>query len=139
MEHETEPRVDFEPAAELRWTAPTRNEDLTVPLVDEHEAGRIYDPSILRWALWGGLLGGLLLGWLGYAVAAGDLPIAGLGQWAANGAAGGAVAGAGMGLAVGGLVGALFALYRMPPRLLDQNHQEDESERPVNEPSPKPS
>jgi hypothetical protein len=95
---------------------PSRSEDLVVPLVDEQQAGRIYDPSIHRWALAGALAGAVLLGLLGWAVAAGVLPLAGLGQWAAAGPAVGAFTGAGLGVAGGGLAGALLALYRLPPR-----------------------
>lgn len=102
--------------------------DILVPLVDEHEAGRIYDPSLLRWALWGALLASLLLGWLGAAAANGDLSIAGLGQWAAAGPLLAAVTAGGIGLALGGLIGALLALFRMPARHPEQH--EDEETRP---------
>lgn len=91
-------------------------EDLVVPLVDSDQASRIYDASIHRWGLLAAAVGALLVGWLGYAVGNGSLPIAGLGQWAVGGPAVGAVTGAGIGAAAGGLAGALVALYRMQPR-----------------------
>lgn len=89
---------------------------VVVPLVDEHEAERIYHPRLLRWALWGALAGALLLGWLGFALATGTLALAGLGQWATAGPVAGAVTAGGIGLAVGALVGGLAALLRMPAR-----------------------
>lgn len=91
-------------------------EDLGVPLVDEDEAGRIYHPSIHRWTLLAAVAGAIVLGWLGYALAAGPLPVSGLGQWAVGGPAVGAFTGAGIGAAAGGLAGALGALYRLPTR-----------------------
>lgn len=115
-------------ASEPRW-----KEDgvVVVPLVDEHEAGRVYDPSLLRWALWGALFGGLLLGWLGYELADGGWTVTGLGQWAASGTAVGATTGGGLGIALGGLLGALLALYRMPPRRLHQHEQSRMQEKPA--------
>lgn len=103
-------------------TPPRSEQDIRVPLVDEHEAGRIYDASIHRWALAGALVLGVALGLLGWAVAAGALPVAGLGQWAAGGPAVGAFGGAGLGVAAGGLAGALLALYRLPPRRPPHRH-----------------
>lgn len=94
----------------------TTERDLIVPLVDEHEAGRIYDRSIHRLAVLGAVAGAAILGWLGWAVAAGSLPVAGLGQWAASGPLLGAFTGAGLGAAAGGLCGALAALFRLPRR-----------------------
>lgn len=90
--------------------------DLIVPLVDDQEAGRIYHRSIHRLALLGGLAGAAALGWLGWALAAGAMPVAGVGQWAAAGPGVGAFTGAGLGTAAGGLAGALIALYRLPAR-----------------------
>lgn len=130
---ETEIRVEHQEADH-----PARNErDVIIPLIDEQEAGRIYDPALLHFALWGGLIGALLLGWLGAAMANGDLPVAGLGQWAASGTTLGAVTGGGVGLAAGGLIGALIALYRLPPRSpKDHSHSEgSEMGRGANPPS----
>lgn len=93
-----------------------REEELIVPLVDTQAAGRVYDPSILRWALLGAFIGAVLLGLLCYAIAAGALPIAGFGQFAASGVGVGTFVGTGLGVAIGGLIGALFALYRLPAR-----------------------
>lgn len=92
------------------------HEDVVVPVVDDDKAGRIYHPSIHRWALLAALVGAIVVGWIGYALAAGPLPVAGLGQWAVGGPAVGAFTGAGIGAAAGGLAGALGALYRLPPR-----------------------
>lgn len=125
MQHETEMNDGFEPESRPQRAPPLRTEDIIVPLVDEHEAGRIYDPTITRLGLWGALIGAVLLGVTGYAIAAGSLPIGGLGQWSGTGASGGAVTGTGVGLAIGGLAGALIALYRMPARRLHE--QEDVS------------
>lgn len=99
----------------------TSERDLIVPLVDVQEAGRIYDRSIHRLAVLGALAGALLLGGIGYAVAAGALPVAGLGQWAAAGPALGAFTGSGLGAAAGGLCGGLVALFRLPRRRLGQH------------------
>lgn len=112
--------------------------DMLVPLVDEQEAGRIYDPSLLHWALWGALLGTVLLGWLGTAMANGDLPIAGLGQWAASGPLLASVTGGGLGIAVGGLIGALLALYRMPALHPEQHEEHPAPERVVPRTAPVP-
>ena len=87
-----------------------------VPIVDVHEAGRIYDRSIGRYALVGAVLMGLALGAIAYAIAAGAWPIAGFGQFAAAGTAPATFLGAGVGIALGALAGALVALYRLPPR-----------------------
>lgn len=87
-----------------------------VPIVDVHEAGRIYDRSIGRFALAGALLAGAALGAVAYAIAAGIWPVAGLGQFAAAGTAPATFVGAGVGIALGALTGALIALYRLPPR-----------------------
>lgn len=105
-------------------TAPRTERDVIVPLIDEHQAGRIYDPSIHRYAFWTALGCGLLVGWIGFAVAEGGLAIAGLGQWAVSGAAVGAVTGGGIGLAIGGFVGAVVALYRLPARHPEMDQQE---------------
>lgn len=139
MQHGTETKVEFKPAAGLEWSRPLPDEDLTVPLVDEHEAGRIYDPSLLRWALWGAVIGVLLLGGLGYGLANGSVAVTGLGQWASSGTAVGAVAGGGLGLATGALAGALLALYRMPARRPDEQEAASSSavtlDRAVDEPA----
>lgn len=65
-------------------------------------------------ALIGAFIGGVALGWLAYAVAEGNLPIEGLGQFAAGGAGVATFTGAGVGVALGGLVGGLVALFRLP-------------------------
>ena len=88
------------------------------PLIDKQEADSIYDRSIHRMTLLGALVGAVVLGWLGYAVAAGGLPVAGFGQWAGAGPGLGAFAGGGIGVAAGGLLGALIALFRLPHRQL---------------------
>lgn len=88
----------------------------TVALVDEQQAGRIYDGSILRFALLGGVLGAIALAWLAYAFADGIWTIAGVGQFAAAGVAPATFAGAGVGVALGALAGAIVALYRLPAR-----------------------
>ena len=89
---------------------------LVVPLVDQQEAGRIYDPTILRFAAVGGLLGALVLGVAAWLVGSGSLPVAGFGQFSAAGAGVATFTGSGLGLALGALVGALVALGRPPAR-----------------------
>lgn len=119
IETEVQPETRTAPVAdrEAPEESHTRSErDLLVPLVDEQEAGRIYDSSIHRWATWGALAGALLLGGLGWALAGGALPVAGLGQWAASGTALATFTAAGLGAAAGGLTGALLALYQIPTR-----------------------
>ena len=93
--------------------------DLLVPFVDEVEGARIYDPSILRWALIGAALGALLFGWLAASLAYGNLPVVGLGPFSASGEGVAVSTGGGVGLAVGGLAGALAALFRLPRRPVD--------------------
>lgn len=85
-----------------------------VPLHDAPREHPIYDRSLVMFSLLGALVGGVILGWLGYAVAAGGLPIPGLGQFAAAGWGVAAFVGAGVGVALGGLAGGLVALFRMP-------------------------
>lgn len=93
-----------------------RESDLLVPLVDEAEGDRIYDSSILRWALLGAALGAFLMGWLAASIAYGNLPLVGLGPFSASGEGVAVSTGGGVGLAIGGLAGALLALYRLPRR-----------------------
>ncbi len=106
----------------LKGTADEES-DLIVPLVDTQQAGRIYDSSLLRFALWGAVAGGFLLGWLAYGLAAGSLPVMGLGPFSAGGNAVAIATGGGIGMAVGALAGSLVALYRMPKRpVLPSDH-----------------
>lgn len=134
--------ADTENRVEPTRTGPRWKDDrvVIVPLVDEQEAGRIYHPSLLWWVLWGALLGALLLGWVGFALAEGDWTVPGLGQWAASGTAVGATTGGGIGIALGGLIGALAALYRMPPRRPGKQKKPQQeharAERVIVEPSP---
>lgn len=109
---------DSEAAMTMKQGQATAPQAMLVPLVDDDKAGRIYDASLLRFALIGAFAGGVALGWLGYAIAAGVLPIAGLGQFAASGVGVGSFVGSGLGVALGGLGGAVIALYRLPPRRL---------------------
>lgn len=90
--------------------------DVVVPLVDEQEGMRIYDPSLHRFALIGGSVGAVGIGAVGWSLADGALAIAGLGQFAASGVSPATVAAATVGLAAGALAGALIALFRIPPR-----------------------
>jgi hypothetical protein len=87
---------------------------VVVPLVDEQDAGRVYDRSMLHLALIGAVLAGLLFGALAWALATGSWSVSGLGQFAAAGTAPATFTGAGVGAALGGLAGALVALYRIP-------------------------
>lgn len=89
---------------------------MLVPLVDDTRDGRIYDGSLSLYAVLGAAIGAVLLGWLGWALAAGAVAVAGLGQWASSGTAVGAFTGAGIGAAAGALAGALIGLYRIPAR-----------------------
>lgn len=85
---------------------------------------RIWDPAIPRMALLIGALGAVLLGAVGWLVAEGVLPVAGLGQWAAGGVAPAVLTAAAVGLAVGGLIGGTAALWRLPaaPREAAEAH-----------------
>jgi hypothetical protein len=87
-----------------------------VPLVDEAEGRRIYDPAMLRAAVLGGLVGGIIVGFVGFALAVGWIAVAGLGPWAAAGSGPTTFAAASIGIAVGALGGGLFVLYRLPRR-----------------------
>lgn len=92
-----------------------------VPIVDAHKGGRIYHPRLLRFALVGGAIGLVLLGWISASVESGFMPVPGLGQFSAAGTAVAVVAGGGIGLAVGALAGALIVLYRLPKRKIEQD------------------
>lgn len=95
-----------------------------VPLRDAPLEHAIYDRSLLAFALLGALTGGLVLGWLGYAVAEGGLPIAGLGQFSAAGWGVATFVGAGVGVALGALAGGLVALFRLPRAERKSQHHE---------------
>lgn len=109
------------------WPAADPMHARFVPLNDSPHASRIYDPSLLTFGLLGALAGGLLLGWVAYAVAEGSLPVAGLGQFAAAGWGVATFTGAGVGVALGGLTGGLIALLRLP-RAKRRQHQHGHSE-----------
>ncbi len=91
-----------------------------IPLVNELEGEPIYSPSIHRGALLGAVLGGIVSGVVAWGIAAGFLPIAGLGQFSASGAGVATFAGAGTGLALGGLIGSLIPLYQLPKRRINK-------------------
>lgn len=95
-----------------------------VPLHDALREHAIYDRSLVMFSLLGALVGGVILGWLGYAIAEGGLPIPGLGQFAAAGWGVAAFVGAGVGVALGGLAGGLVALFRMPRAEKSKGHHE---------------
>lgn len=96
-----------------------------VPLHDAPQEHPIYERSLLTFALLGALAGGVVLGWLGYAVAEGGLPVAGLGQFAAAGWGVATFVGAGTGVALGGLTGGLIALLRLPRADRKSHHHEN--------------
>lgn len=85
-----------------------------VPLRDAPREQTIYDGSLVTLALLGASAGGIILGWLGYAVAEGPLPVAGLGQFAGAGWGVATFVGAGVGVSLGALAGGLIGLFRMP-------------------------
>jgi hypothetical protein len=118
METEARRHSNGEPGERPR---PGADDRVIIPLVDAQAAERIYDPSLLHWSLWSAVAGALLLGVLGYALAAGLWTAEGLGQWAASGATVGAFTGTGIGAAAGALGGGLVALYRLPRRTIDRN------------------
>ena len=90
---------------------------MVVPLVNELPHGRVvYDPSMLRWALAGGLAGAVLLGLLGWAVASGLWAIRDVGQFGASGPAVATFTASGVGAALGALAGAISAVARLPSR-----------------------
>ena len=91
-------------------------EDLLVPRLDEQGGAAIFHSSIPWAALAGGIVGGVVSGVLAGMFAAGGIPIAGLGHWAAAGTAPIAFAGTGVGACSGALSGALVALFRLPSR-----------------------
>lgn len=130
--HDARPLPERNPA--MRTAA--RPSDLLVPIVDAQGAERIHDPSILQLTLAGALIGAVLLGWLAFAIAAGGLPIAGLGQFSAAGAGAATFTGAGIGVALGGLVGGLVALYRLPPRRPMQHEMHGEARDEMAKPGP---
>lgn len=90
--------------------------DVLVPVVDVQDAARVYDRSILWFTLIGLLLGALVLGLLGAAIATRTAPVAGLGQIAAGGSGPAVVASGGLGAALGGCIGGILAMLRLPPR-----------------------
>lgn len=96
---------------------------VVVPLVDEAEGRRIYDPRMLRAAVLGGLVGGIIVGFVGFALAVGWVAVAGLGPWAAAGAGPAAFAATAIGVAAGSLAGSLSVLYRLPRRQLHEDQE----------------
>ncbi len=96
-------------------THPGREEKpgLPVPLVNEPDHHPVYSRRLLWGALLGAVIGGVIFGWLGYAVSSGPLPVAGLGQFASAGTAVAVFTGAGVGSALGALIGGLAAFGGM--------------------------
>ncbi len=71
--------------------------------------------SIFYSTLLGAIFGGLALGLVGYLIATGRFPVAGLETLAASGAAPAIFVAAGIGIALGGLLGAFRVLLRFAP------------------------
>ncbi|MEX2336807.1 MAG: hypothetical protein WD555_06015 [Fulvivirga sp.] len=93
--------------------------DLLVPFQNKDpEGGPVYHPAIGKGALWGGIIGGILIGALAWLVASGAWPVVGLGQMAAGNYGAAAFMGFLMGSAVGGLTGSFIGINRML-----KNHQ----------------
>ncbi|ARS38145.1 hypothetical protein [Pontibacter actiniarum] len=88
--------------------------DLLVPTLNtDPEGGPVYHPAIGKGALWGGLIGGVLVGALAWLVAAGVWPVVGLGQMAGGSYGAAAFMGFVLGSAVGGLIGSFIGINRM--------------------------
>jgi hypothetical protein len=87
---------------------------MPLPLIDTIEGARVYNSTLLRFAILFGLAGAFLVGFLGYALASGFLAIGGLGQWASAGDGPATLAGVSLGAAAGALAGGLIALYACP-------------------------
>lgn len=90
-----------------------REEDLVVGYTNNGPHGLVYDPIILRLALFGAAIGAITLGFVGYMVAEGRWPIVDLGQFSAVFPGTAMVTAAGVGVAIGGLIGALIGLHHM--------------------------
>ncbi len=72
-----------------------------------------YHPSILRNAILGAVIGGIILGALAYMMAKGIIPIEGLGQISASGTGAAAFFGFITGSAIGGLFGSVYGIFAM--------------------------
>lgn len=86
-------------------------EDLIVGYTNENPMGQpIYDPILLKFALIGALIFGILLGVISYMVARGTWPIQDFSQFSASEDWVAAITGAGIGIALGGLAGGILGL-----------------------------
>ena len=81
-----------------------------MPLVDEHDGRRIYDPALLSWTLAGALLGSLPPAIVAWLLSHGQ-GIAYYGQYFSGGHAVAVFTAASLGFAAGGLTGALLAVF----------------------------
>lgn len=92
----------------------TPEADLVVPVVNNDPEGNpIYHPAIGSRALWGGLLGGVIVALLVWLIGSGVWPIVGLGQLASATPGVTAYFGFVIGSAIGGLAGGLSGLRYM--------------------------
>lgn len=79
---------------------------------DPHE-NQFYHPTILRNAIVGAIIGGIITGALVWMIAKGVLPVEGLGQVASPGLGAAAFFGFITGSAIGGLIGSVYGIFAM--------------------------
>lgn len=90
------------------------NEDLIVGKTDYDPMGNmIYDSTLGKHSLAGGLTGAVIFGIIAFCIASGIIPIRDFGQFSTSGNGVATFVGACTGVAVGGLVGSLLGIKRL--------------------------
>ncbi|MGK7391520.1 MAG: hypothetical protein ACNS60_14290 [Candidatus Cyclobacteriaceae bacterium M2_1C_046] len=88
--------------------------DLLVPMTDNDPNGNpVYHPMIGKGTLWGGIIGGILIGFVFWMIADGAWAVVGLGQLSSGGRGPAAFVGFCIGSGIGGLIGAVAGIIFM--------------------------
>lgn len=96
--------------------------DLLVPMTNNDPEGNpVYHPMIGKGALWGGIIGGVLIGFVFWMIADGAWAVVGLGQLSSGGRGPAAFMGFCIGSGIGGLIGATMGIFKML-RIQKKNH-----------------
>ena len=88
--------------------------DLLIPMTNiDPDGNPVYHRKIGTGALWGGLIGGLFVGFIFWMIADGAWTVAGLGQMTSGGRGPAAFVGFSIGSGLGGLAGAVTGIFHM--------------------------